>query len=530
MDSLLEDRRVSTKKSWLPEKWDFEADIVVVGYGGAGSCAAIAAHDAGDKVIVLEKAPIGGGNTGCCGGGMRIPADIPNAIAYYMGLTRGTVEPESLKSLAESMYHLPGRLEAWGAELEWTNRARQYPTLPGAEAFHKVASLARSASEKDRQEKAGGPIYTVRGDGLFAFLDGQVKKRSIEVMFETPAERLIQDPITKEILGVVARSPGSENCSNVKARKGVVLACGGFQSNREMVVNFLPYLTALATYPWGTPYNTGDGVVMASEVGAKLWHMSGVELGMFAPRIPSETFGFGFRLERALRPGSQAIYVNKSGKRFMDEAVLLSHRKDLFQVQVFHQETGDFPNIPLYMIFDDAYRRERPIVGGHMGWWWTHNVYQWSEDNSAEVDLGWITEAPTIAELAVKINVDPTELQNTIANYNSDCEKGEDAQFGRGKDRLAPLVTGPFYAIELCEPIINTQGGPKRNAKSQVLDRNDRPIPRLYAAGELGSFFYPLYESSSNVPEALAFGIIAAEDAVQLPRWDTKVMNRDLTS
>lgn len=84
---------------------------------------------------------------------------------------------------------------------------------------------------------------------------------------------------------------------------------------------------------------------------------------------------------------------------------------------------------------------------------------------------------------------------------------------------MLPL-TGPFYATELCEPIINTQGGPKHNAWSQVLDRNDRPIPRLYAAGELGSFFYPLYEGASNVPEAFAFGIIAAEDAVRLSRWD----------
>jgi hypothetical protein len=248
--------------------------------------------------------------------------------------------------------------------------------------------------------------------------------------------------------------------------------------------------------------------------------MSGVELGQFAPRIPSEQYGLGFRLEKTLRPGSQAIYVNKAGRRFMDESVLLSHRKDLFQVQAFDQSKAEFPNIPLYMIFDDAYRKPRPIVGGHMGWWWVHKVYQWSEDNSAEVELGWITRADSIAELAQKMGLDPTGLRETVERFNADCANGRDSQFGRSKISMAPLVTPPFYATELCEPIINTQGGPKHNVHSQVLDRKDRPIPRLYAAGELGSFFYPLYESASNVPEALAFGIIAGEHCAQLDRWE----------
>jgi FAD binding domain len=245
-----------------------------------------------------------------------------------------------------------------------------------------------------------------------------------------------------------------------------------------------------------------------------------VELGQFAPRIPSEQFGLGFRLEKMLRPGSQAIYVNKSARRFMDEAMLLSHRKDLFKVQVFDQENAEYPNIPLYMIFDESYRKPRPVVGGHMGWWWVHKVHKWSQDNSAEVELGWITKADSIRALAEKMALDPDALEETVDQFNADCANGHDARFGRSKESLAPLVTPPFYATELCEPIINTQGGPKHNAHAQVLDRKDRPIARLYAAGELGSFFYPLYESASNVPEALAFGIIAGEHAAQLARWE----------
>jgi succinate dehydrogenase/fumarate reductase flavoprotein subunit len=298
-----------------------------------------------------------------------------------------------------------------------------------------------------------------------------------------------------------------------------VLACGGFQANREMLVNYLPYFAQLPVFPFGTPHNTGDGIVMAMQAGAKLWHMSGCELGTFAPRAPSEKFGVGVRLERQLPSGSAAIYVNKSAKRFMNESVLLSHRKDLFKIQQFDHERAEYPNLPFYMVFDETYRRKRPIVGVHMGWWYVHRLYQWSRDNSAEIAQGWILKADTIGELAKKIGVDQRALERTVSHYNEYCANGADPEFRRAKDWLVPLSAPPYYATELCEPIINTQGGPKHNARAQVLDHDDRPIPRLYAAGELGSFFFPLYESASNIPEALAFGRIAGAQAAALEPW-----------
>ena len=172
------------------------------------------------------------------------------------------------------------------------------------------------------------------------------------------------------------------------------------------------------------------------------------------------------------------------------------------------------------MVFDETYRKQRPIVGSHMGWWCIHGLYEWSDDNSAEIEQGWIVKADTPSELGRKINVDPGALEETVGKYNASCAKGEDGEFGRGKAWLVRLQTPPYYATELCEPIINTQGGPKHNGHAQVLDRNDKPIPRLYAAGEVGSFFFPLYESASNVPEALAFGCIAGEHASSLLSWE----------
>ncbi|MFC1989972.1 FAD-dependent oxidoreductase [Chloroflexota bacterium] len=508
----LTEKKATRLKPWLPEKWDFEVDVVVVGYGGAGACAAIASHDTGAKVLILEKAPVGGGNTSTSGGGSAIPDDLHKGLEYYRALTQGMVDEELIRTLAEAIYKLPYWLKELGADLEYFSSQPLYPALPGASAFQQIARLSRTA----RQIKEG--MFWTYGNHLFDFLDNQVKRRKIKVMYEAAAKELVQDSVTKEILGVKVESFGGE--AYVKARRGVILTCGGFENNREMLVNFSPYATELPIYPLGTPYNTGDGILMASEVGAKLWHMASPELGNFAPKAPSEKFGVGFRLLRQLPVDSEVIYINKYGKRFMNESILLSHRRELFKVQHFDCERVEYPNIPFYMVFDETFRMKGPIVETRYGWWSMQKLYKWSDDNSAEIELGWILKADTIRELAEKIDVDSDALEETISKYDECCAIGEDSEFGRSKEWLVPIGTPPYYATELCEPIINTQGGPKHNAQSQVLDKNDKPIPRLYAAGELGSAFFPLYQTCSNIPEALAFGRIAGEHSAALMPWE----------
>ncbi|MFC1940279.1 FAD-dependent oxidoreductase [Chloroflexota bacterium] len=505
----------SKLRPWLPDKWDYEADVVVIGYGGAGVCAAIAAYDTGANVLILEKAPVNGGNTRVAVGGSSIPSDITDAIEYYRAHIGATVDEESIHTLAEAIVQLPGKLKEWGIELEYFPYVPVYPTLPGSDSFRRVGRLARTP-----QQIKGG-VWFNYAEQLFDVFEEQVKKRGIKVMYETPAKELIQDPVTKEILG--ATVGGSKQEIHIKARRGIVLACGGFENNREMLLNYLSHIEKLPLYPSGTPYNTGDGILMASAVGAKLWHMAGIELGNFGPKAPSERFGVGFRLLRQLPPGSQVIYINKHGKRFMNDAVTLSHRKDWFKVQHFDDDHAEYPNIPFYMIFDETYRRKGPIVETRYGWWCVHKLYEWSDDNSAEIDLGWIVKANTIKELAIKMGIDPDALGETIREYNEFCKIGEDPKFGRSKEWLVPIDTPPYYGTELCAPITNTQGGPKHNSRAQVLDINDKPIPRLYAAGELGSFFFPLYPGACNIPEALAFGCIAGEEVSTLIPWDRHV-------
>ena len=130
----------------------------------------------------------------------------------------------------------------------------------------------------------------------------------------------------------------------------------------------------------------------------------------------------------------------------------------------------------------------------------------------AELAKGWIKVAEDLATLAANIGVDPGALKDTVDRWNRSCGAGHDADFGR-RLMLAPIVDGPFYAIELSPSMLNTQGGPRRNEKAQIVRPDGTPIPRLYSAGELGSIYSYLYQGTGNIGECLAFGRIAGRNA-----------------
>ena len=154
-----------------------------------------------------------------------------------------------------------------------------------------------------------------------------------------------------------------------------------------------------------------------------------------------------------------------------------------------------------------------------MTWNAVHGVYQWSEGSSAEIEKGWVSKGDTLKDLAAKMKIDPDGLQETVTRYNQYCSGKKDPDFNRRDNSLSPLTTPPYYGVELALTLINTQGGPKHNTKAQTLDQDDKPIPRLYSPGEFGSFFGFLYPGGSNIPEAIAFGRIAGENAAALKPW-----------
>ena len=306
------------------------------------------------------------------------------------------------------------------------------------------------------------------------------------MLFEARARHLIQDPYTKEILGVQFEKDGQ--MVNVRAANGVVLATGGFEANQEMIQNFLqqPYVYVVAAV-----YNEGDGIKMAQEVGADLWHMSN-----------SAGFSWGFQPEgqpTAVRSLTlnKGIIVGPTGERFMNETTSSRHGKINYGGRWIAMPTP----LPAYYIFDETARLAGPVSRN------------WSEGNVDEIEKGWIVKADTVAELAEKIGLDAETLQATLDKYNGFVDAGEDIQYGRNPETLVAVKEGPFYALEIGPTMLNTQGGAKRNEKAEVLDVNGDPIPHLYSAGEMGALFADMYNGGGNLGECVAFGRIAGANA-----------------
>jgi len=487
-------------KPWLPEKWDYEADVVAVGFGAAGSAVAIEAADAGADVLLLEKMPEGldGGNFGVCGGLLLSPA---TSATWVQELTFGKVDAEIVRLSDETEKNLLEWLESLGLTVDLIT---QYPGI----TFGWVAE---------------------KGTGLFAAFKEQVKQRGVNVLYETSGKELIQDPVTGEILGVKAESKGQ--ILNIKARKGVVLTTGGYESNSEMLNDLNHPGVYIASV--GSPGNTGDGLKMAIKAGARLSHIGmDVEWWSFAYRLPSQLYKTGIT---GTFPSNSYIFANKAGKRFMDEKTSLVHTKTPLQALHFEGEltlppppVSEYPNIPFFAVFDDKVIKSGPLSTlGTTGWNDVYKIYEWSADNSVELNNGWIVKADTVEELAAKmtavdefgrsVGVDSAGLVDTINKFNQDCASGIDSQFKRASNALAPLDTPPYYAIEMCLSAIYTIGGLKYNANAQVLNYDNKPIPRLYMVGMVGSCGIVL--PFGGIVESFTFGRVAAKNAVSLEPW-----------
>src|SRR4051794_19960671 len=174
----------------------------------------------------------------------------------------------------------------------------------------------------------------------------------------------------------------------------------------------------------------------------------------------------------------------------------------------------------MFLIFDHRLFSAGPVYDKHPSHGWTQIIerYDWSEDNSAELAKGWIKTADSLASLASIVGLDPAMLADTVRWWNRHCDAERDPDFGRTL-MMAPIIQKPFYAVELSPSMLNTQGGPRRNEKAQIVRPDGTPIPRLYSAGELGSIYSYLYQGTGNIGECLAFGRIAGRNAAAEVAW-----------
>lgn len=486
----------------IPEKWDLEADVVVVGFGGAGFAASVTAHELGADVLLLEKAPEGrhGGNTRVAGQGYLNTSNADSAATYLTALCGPYKVPETMiRVWAEEMSVNNDWLASLGAdpqEHQHQPEGIEFPDLPGSDCVHKFHD---------------GPKY---GYSLtWKKFESLVLERPIRVEYEMPARELIQDGATRAILGVRAEKGGRDVF--VKARKGVILTCGGFENNQEMIRNYLagmPYC-----YTSGSPYNEGDGITMAMSAGADLWHMNnfaGPSMALKVPEVPTTFSMQALHFSKVIAGGM--IVVGPDARRFCDEKFKTRHGK----IPAHGKWKPLTTPCPMHMIFDQDMMTAGPLYDMNPSHGWTPVVekVEWSPDNSAELKKGWIKKAETVAALAKTIGLDPDALADTVGRWNADAEVGRDAEFGRTL-MVAPLKKAPFYAVELSPAMLNTQGGPRRNEQAQILRPDGTPIPRLYSAGELGSIYSYLYQGTGNIGECLAFGRIAARNAVAETPW-----------
>ena len=488
----------------MPKKWTRETDIVVVGYGGAGAVTAITAADKGSKVLILEKQSEKGhtSNTQMCLGAFMSPSSVPDAVAYMQVASRVNVDMPESKDIDDDV------IEVWA---KYMSQNKDWLAGLGVKDFFMFAAKGRDPKWPGNDAMKA---YQIRradrtpgvGTDFFGFLDGKVKERKIDILWQSPVTRLIKHR-NGHIAGVLAKANGKD--ITIRAAKAVVLTCGGFEFDQAALKAYFP------AYPltfYGNPDNTGDGVRMAQEVGADLWHMA-VLGGGFKLKFPDFPTAFG----EAFGIGSY-IVVDKTGKRFKAENQLGGY-SGYWNALAYDTVNYTWPRIPSYWIFDESRRTSGPLIRNNLGAAGPLGMYDWSKDNSKEIERGWIVKAGSIEELAKKIQLDPAALAAEVQKFNAFVQKGRDEDFGRPAGTMRPLEAAPFYAVPLWPGLNNTFGGPRRNARAQIVDPFGKPIPRLYSAGELGSIYVQYPQGGANIGECIAFGRIAGENAAALKPW-----------
>ena len=529
-------------------------DVVVLGTGAAALTAAISAADEGASVGLFEKAYEVGGTTAWSGGMVWIPMnphmaelgidDTREEVMTYLGsLSNGLIDeqlagamvdagPEVVSYLEANTpvrfqiikdfpdYHPehPGAKAGGGRSLEcplfafdelgpWQHRVTVGPQLSGNITMGET-SLGRGApdgvapAELERRR-----IHDERGagQGLIGPLLRGCLDRGIEPRTGMRAVELLRDG--NQISGV--RFETADGPVEVGATRGVVMATGGFEWDPELVRAFARGPLARSA---SVPTNTGDGLKMAMKVGASLgnmreaWWVATIDVPVKGRMAAWQVNG-----ERT-RPHS--MMVNKLGKRFTNEAANYNALGAAFHV--IDVTTYDYVNHPAWLVFDRHYLTRYGLAG--------------FKGETATPD--WLTDAPTLPELAAKMGVPADAFEATVSRFNDQAAAGEDTDFGRGKsvhDRwwgdpklgngpeatLGPLDTGPFYATQVYCGVLGTKGGPRTDNNGQVLDVDGQPIPGLYAAGNtMASAMGMTYGGAGGtLGPAIVFGYLAGRHA-----------------
>lgn len=495
---------------------DFKSEIVIVGGGGAGLAAAVEAGEKGCKsIIVIEKSGSPAGNT-------SLAHDIFGAESPVQKRIGMDARRDELFKIA----------------MEWAHWSRINPRI--VRAF-----IDKSGDTIDWLEKKGlefalaqffpGQVpwvrhYIVKGQGaqLMKVLRKNCEDLGVKILTHTRGKKILRSN-KGEVIGVVADTRSGE--INITA-KSVIITTGGYGNNKEMLKKYCPFYQETMTYD-GVPSNTGDGILMAMEAGAATAGLGTVNLhGPFLSRIEEK----GMKVDAIGPDGSPmtvrlselawepyTIWVNKKGRRFIDEAYNLAFF-------AFGNALALQPEGISYTLFDDQIRKmmeEQGLI--RSGIFGAHTLHGFAppaiplpgleRELQKKADQGFLKISHSINEIAGWIGIDSGTLSSTIEEYNDSCDHGHDPLFVKDPKYLLPIRKAPYYAIKAHGSICDTIGGIKINENMEVLDTKDNPIPGLYAAGvttgcwESESYCYRL--TGHLVGFALNSGRIAGENAVK---------------
>lgn len=491
------------------------ADLIIVGAGGAGLSAAVTAKDLGVKnVLVLEKMPVIGGNTLRCASAFNaadpdrqkaLPMTETLKEAVVKAINEKPVSEEHAKLMADVKAKYEAYLKSGSKTLFDCPEWHALQTYNGGDKVGQIPLIRQYSNNVldtlHWMQSKGSPVMDRVSQGAGALwqrthqLDAPAGLGLIDPLYQAAVKQgvnfklgmRVQDLILNDkgrVIGVTATDKVG-NKYEFTSKDGVILATGGYSQNKEMRQKSAPHLTS-EMVSTNQPGATGDGIIIATRHGADTTGMNYVQV------YPLATPGTGALQGRARKMSGldDVIDVNKNGERFVKEDA----RRDEFVAAIKKQPGG-----VVYDINDSSIVKP---------------LNSFNEDVETLVSIGRIYKADSLADLAKQLGMPADKLEATVAEFNKMVEAKKDPKYGRKLfDR--PIVKPPFYATPRAPSIHHTMGGLQISTNAQVLDKKGKPIPGLYAAGEVTGGIHGSNRLGGNATaDVLTFGRIAAKSAV----------------
>jgi len=469
VEALKANKKDNTSKTDI----ELTTDVVVIGAGGAGLAAAASAHENGAKVIVLEKQATVGGSTALSGGGISAPGTrfqeergIKDTKASWMELWKERQAASNPNGKYPDYKAVDKFMDAAIVTTEWIVDyiGHEYGSVTG----FGVDPVERLHFPKEDANTKGGTALT---QNMEKFLLGE----EIEIFLETKATELITDK-DGNVVGVMAESKDSNITINAKK---VILAAGGYAKNEELLEKYIPEAAGTADISMASASNTGDGILMAEEVGAALYEEPWV-IGV----------GVGTKVDgtQSVMMDWTKLYVNEKGERFTNEQIHYS----IATTKVLNQESP--------WIVVDSTEANAQLIGAL----------------EAGMSTGEVVKADTIEALGEAMGVPVDTLVKTMQTFNEGVSVGKDAM-GKEPQFLVSVEKAPYYAVKLYGKTMGTFAGVKTDENYQVVREDGSVINNLYAAGENANkiLYNQTYMSGSAVQFALTSGRLAGEHAAQ---------------